>query len=181
MVSDMTRCVHCLPLLGTLMLVASSLVLTPVWVAAQEVSEPSAEVSEPSAEDLAAELKLLQDVQAGMALALAACGDEPHCVTALHEQEMQTMQEELNDLMARLDAVENPPLLEQHRALTNSQQTLQQTFVQVTASIDRDALEGVWADQFVFDEFVIGPLVPFPNEDISLSRFEDLNQPLPIQ
>src|SRR5690554_6145285 len=81
MVSDMTRCVHCLPLLGTLMLVASSLVLTPVWVAAQEVSEPSAEVNEPSAEDLAAELKLLQDVQAGMALALAACGDEPHCVT----------------------------------------------------------------------------------------------------
>lgn len=130
---------------------------------------------------LEAELQLLEDVQAGLALAVAACGEEPHCVTALDEKEMQHLQEDLDALLAGSDLSVDHPLFERYQALVENHQNLQQTIARVNEDIDRDALEGVWADQFVIDEIVVGPRVPYPNEDVPLSRFEDLNQPLPIQ
>lgn len=147
----------------------------------QEIT--SAEVETLPEEELLLELALLRDLQEGLILTLAACVDEPHCVTALNEQEMDRMQEELELLLGQLDATdaEQAELLDRFTQLKTGYSDLQQEFVAITARIDRDSLEGNWADQFVFDDFVIGPTVPFPNEHILLSRFEDLSQPLPIE
>jgi len=130
---------------------------------------------------LAQEIQLLEDVQAGLALALAACAEEAYCVTALNEQEMQHMRDDLSELLAERELPVDDPLRDRYQALLNEQAQLQQTVTQVTANIDRDSLDGAWSDQFEIDEIVIGPQVPFPNADITLSRFEDLNQPLPIE
>ncbi|MFG1495161.1 hypothetical protein ABMA57_00920 [Saccharospirillum sp. HFRX-1] len=141
----------------------------------------AAEVDAIPGETLAEEIQLLEDVQAGLALALAACEEEAHCVTALNEQEMQHMRDDLSELMADRELAVDDPLRERYQALLDEQTQLQQTVAQVTANIDRDALDGAWSDQFEIDEIVVGPQVPFPNADITLSRFEDLNQPLPIE
>ena len=143
-------------------------------------AENAAEEAAPAA-DLAQEIQLLEDVQAGLALALAACAEEAHCVTALNEQEMQHMRDDLSELMADGELPVDESLRERYQALLDEQAQLQQTVAQVTANIDRDALDGAWSDQFEIDEIVVGPQVPFPNADITLSRFEDLNQPLPIE
>lgn len=127
------------------------------------------------------EIELLEDVQAGLSLALAACAEEAYCVTALNEQEMQRMRERLNDLFIASEPSMDAALSQRYQALLDEQVQLQQTVAQVTSDIDRDALEGNWSDQFEIDAIVVGPQVPFPNADISLSRFEDLNQPLPIE
>lgn len=139
----------------------------------------SAEESQP----VAAELQLLQDLQDGLALTLAACMNEPHCITALNENEMNQMQEALENLAPQLQTADtgNAMLLDHFEQLKARHQTLQQAFKEAITNIDRNSLEGNWADQFVFDDFTTGPTVPFPNEHILLSRFEDLNQPLPIE
>ncbi|MBE0506139.1 MAG: hypothetical protein IBX50_05385 [Marinospirillum sp.] len=143
----------------------------------------STEVETLPEEELLLELALLRDLQEGLILTLAACVDEPHCVTALNEQEMDRIQEELELLLGQLDATdaEQAELLDRFTQLKTGYSDLQREFVAIIARIDRDSLEGNWADQFVFDDFVIGPTVPFPNEHILLSRFEDLSQPLPIE
>lgn len=153
------------------------LLLPTLPVLAAEQAAPAEET------ELLEELALLRDLQEGIILTLAACVDEPHCVTALNEQEMDRMQEELEQLMEQLDTsdAEQAELLDRFTQLKAGYTNLQQEFVAVAARIDRDSLEGNWADQFVFDDFVIGPTVPFPNEHILLSRFEDLDQPLPIE
>lgn len=132
---------------------------------------------------LADELQLLQDLQDGLTLTLAACMSEPHCITALNENEMNQMQEALENLATQLQtsATGNLALLNHFEQLKARHQTLLQAFNEATTNIDRSTLEGNWADQFVFDDFTTGPTVPFPNEHILLSRFEDLNQPLPIE
>lgn len=136
---------------------------------------------EPTPAALSDELQILEDVQAGLVLALAACAEEAHCVTALNEQEMQRMRDDLNELLVSQELPANDPLRQRYRSLIEQQEQLQQTVVEVIADVDRDALEGAWADQFVIDEIVVGPQVPFPNAGVPLSRFEDLNQPLPIE
>lgn len=148
---------------------------------AEAEADGNAEADAAPVPDLATELALLEDVQAGLALALAACAEEAYCVTALNEQEMQHMRDDLDELLADRDLPEDDPLRQRYQALIDEQEALQQTVVQVIADVDRDALEGAWADQFVIDEIVVGPQVPFPNADVPLSRFEDLNQPLPIE
>jgi peptidoglycan hydrolase CwlO-like protein len=137
-------------------------------------------------DDLLQELAQLRDLQDGMLLTLAACVDEPHCITALNEQEINQMQEELQQLELRLEQLdannaEQAGLLDRFTQLKAGHNELQQEFISITTHIDRNSLEGNWADRFVFDDFVIGPTVPFPNEHILLSRFEDLSQPLPIE
>lgn len=136
---------------------------------------------EPVPAELSDELQILEDVQAGLALALAACAEEAHCVTALNEQEMQRMRDDLTELLVSQELPADDPLRQRYRSLIEQQEALQQTVVEVIADVDRDALEGAWADQFVIDEIVVGPQVPFPNAGVPLSRFEDLNQPLPIE
>lgn len=132
---------------------------------------------------LAGELQLLQDLQDGLTLTLAACMNEPHCITALNENEMNQMQEALENLAPQLQTSTsgNQTLQDHFEQLKARHQTLQQAFSAATTRIDRNSLEGNWADQFVFDDFATGSTVPFPNEHILLSRFEDLNQPLPIE
>ncbi|WP_157954205.1 hypothetical protein [Saccharospirillum mangrovi] len=147
---------------------------------AETVVDEAAEAEAP-ATDLATELQLLEDVQAGLALALAACAEEAYCVTALNEQEMQHMRDDLDALLAERDMPEDGELRQRFLALLDEQEQMQQSVVQVIADIDRDALDGAWSDQFEIDEIVVGPQVPFPNADVPLSRFEDLNQPLPIE
>lgn len=152
-----------------------------VVTAAPSAESADAEASEPAPVDLAAELSLLEDVQAGLALALAACAEEAYCVTALNEQEMQHMRADLDALLTEQALPADGELQQRYQALLNEQEQMQQQVVQVIADIDRDALDGAWSDQFEIDEIVVGPQVPYPNADVPLSRFEDLNQPLPIE
>ncbi len=91
------------------------------------------------------------------------------------------MRDDLSSLLEQRELADDDPLRQRFEALVDEQEQLQQTVGQVIADVDREQLEGAWADQFVIDEIVVGPQVPFPNEDIPLSRFEDLNQPLPIE
>jgi len=128
-------------------------------------------------------LQQLQNIQEGLILTLAACSDEAHCVTALNQHEIEIIQQNLDQLAEQLTNTtsEQQALIQHLNQLRTSYINLQKELIQVTEQIDRDSLDGNWADKFVFDEFVIGTTVPFPNEDILLSRFEDLNEPLPIE
>lgn len=146
--------------------------------------EQSAEKAVETVEDLAAQLKELQDVQTGLVLTLAACGDEPHCVSGVNDQEIAGMQERLRKATKQLEQ-EAP---EKQETLRQSLQSLQEgadklriSVTKVETEIDRTKLEGNWSDQFVFDDFNAAPAVPFPNEKVPLVRFEDAEQPLPLE
>jgi len=133
--------------------------------------------------DLEKDLQLLQNIQDGLILTLAACDDEAHCITALNEQEVEHIKQNLEKVAEQLASAttEQQASIHNLNQLRTNYLTIQQQLTQVTTEIDPASLEGNWADKFVFDEFVIGTTVPFPNEDILLSRFEDLSQPLPIE
>lgn len=135
-------------------------------------------------EDLGEELKELQDVQTGLILTLAACGDEPHCVTGVNDQELASMQERLQQVTSQLEQ-ESPEKQQELRkdlqALRDGAARLQASVSKVETEIDASKLQGNWSDQFVFDDFNAAPAVPFPNAKVPLGRFEDAEQPLPIE
>ncbi len=146
----------------------------------QAVAEkPAAKV-----QDLGEELKELQDVQTGLILTLAACGDEPHCVSGVNDQELASMQERLQQVTSQLE--QEPPEKQQElrkdvQSLREGAARLQASVAKVETEIDETKLEGNWSDQFVFDDFNAAPAVPFPNAKVPLGRFEDAEQPLPIE
>lgn len=153
-------------------------------VKAEKPAEKSTEKAADAAVDLTVELKELQDVQTGLVLTLAACGDEPHCVSGVNDQEIVGMQERLRKATNRLEQ-ETPEkqetLRQALRALQDGADKLQASVSKVETEIDRTKLEGNWSDQFVFDDFNAAPAVPFPNEKVPLVRFEDAEQPLPLE
>ena len=162
---------------------------------AQQVSpQAKAKDAKPKAEapvDLATELKQLQDVQVGLTLTLAACQTESYCVTGVNEQEMTEMQDRLQQVAQQLEqkdaatAQTSPEqkqaMLQELEALRARAGKLQASVTQAKAQIDESKLKGNWSDQFVFDDFNNGPSVPFPNDKVPLTRFEDDEDPLPIQ
>ena len=148
--------------------------------AAAQAPEKSAQ----NVDDLASELKELRDVQTGLVLTLAACGDEPHCVSGVNDQEITSMQERLRKATKQLEqeAPEKQEALRQAlQALQREADKLQASVEKVETEIDRTKLEGNWSDQFVFDDFNAAPDVPFANEKVPLVRFEDAEQPLPLE
>jgi hypothetical protein len=165
----------------------------PAPATAQTVSGPAGAVDKTPAnpqkpmekvQDLAAELKELRDVQIGLVLTLAACGDEPHCVSGVNHQEISSMQERLRKVTEQLGQ-ETPQtqetLREALQMLEKEADNLRISVVKVETEIDETKLEGDWSDQFVFDDFNAAPAVPFPNEKVPLVRFEDAEQPLPLE
>lgn len=166
-----------LPLLIILLLIGA------LVQAEDELVLLEAEKEELSIEELREEVTLLKDLQAGLQITLAACEDEPHCVTAFTEQEIDRMLEEIQLLIGRLEGQEEEydELLVQLQEVEKGYGDLQTDFSQVVAQVDRDQLEGNWADQFVFDDFDLGPDVPYPNEHVTLNMFEDAHKPLPIE
>lgn len=184
----------------TLFVLATSLVISSLNFAEDELtlsSEPleeaeeleeqlqviDADLDELSPEALKEEIQLLKDLQAGLAITLAACEDEPHCVTAFTEQEIERMLDEIQQLIGKLKGQEREydELIDELQHVETQYSQLQTEFTQVAARIDRDSLEGNWADQFVFDDFDLGPDVPYPNEHVTLNIFEDAHKPLPIE
>ncbi|WP_404414975.1 hypothetical protein [Marinospirillum sp.] len=149
----------------------------------EELKLLQANLEELSPEELREEMRMLNDLQAGLEITLAACEDEPHCVTAFTEQELERLQKEIQLIIGRLESeeAEYDELLGQLQKTQTGYNQLQNDFTQVAARIDRDELEGNWADQFVFDDFDLGPDVPYPNEHITLNLFEDAHKPLPIE
>jgi uncharacterized protein YlxW (UPF0749 family) len=148
------------------------------------VAEAPVDQKAQAIEDLAAELKEIQDVQTGLILTLAACKDEPHCVSGIHDQEIASMRERLRKATARLaqEPSEIQPALRQTLGrLQEGADQLQASVAKVESEIDRSALVGNWSDQFVFDNFNAAPAVPYPNEKVPLVRFEDAEQPLPVE
>lgn len=150
------------------------------------VKKEAAPVDKPpeKVETLEAELKELQDVQTGLVLTLAACGDEPHCVSGVNDQEMANMQERLQKATKQLEQ-ETPErkegLMQELQTLREEAAKLQASVTKVESEIDETKLEGNWSDQFVFDDFNTAPAVPFPNEKVPLVRFEDVEQALPLE
>lgn len=137
--------------------------------------------------NLEEEIGDLSNLQLGVILTLAACEDEPHCVTGVDEQEIVEMKEKLQAVSTQLQHKEEvtpekvQTLLKELRSLSDGVVKLQDSVAQVERSIDAESLEGDWSERFTFDEFAIGPTVPFPNEHVLLDRFEDVMFPLPIQ
>lgn len=140
--------------------------------------------------DFEEEIGDLANLQLGVILTLAACEDEPHCVTGVDEAEIAEIKERLEVVSTKLQQDEAPEqksttqtqtLLQEIRALSDSAVKLLDSVAQVEKSIDAETLEGDWSERFTFDEFAIGPTVPFPNEHVLLDRFEDAMLPLPIQ
>ncbi|WP_114417028.1 hypothetical protein [Marinospirillum perlucidum] len=134
-------------------------------------------------EQLEEEIQLLKNLQAGMQLTLAACEDEPHCVTAFTDQEIERITTEIQLLTEALENKESryDGLISQLQEVGQTYARLRSDFQAIAARIDRESLEGNWADQFVFDDFDIGPDVPYPNEHVTLNMFEDAHKPLPIE
>lgn len=142
-----------------------------------------ADLDQLDVEELREEVALLKDLQAGLQITLAACEDEPHCVTAFTEEEIDRMLEEIQLLLGRLENQEEEydALLMELQEVERGYSHLQDDFTQVVAQVDREQLEGNWADHFVFDDFDLGPDVPYPNEHVTLNMFEDAHKPLPIE
>ncbi|SFC26228.1 hypothetical protein SAMN05660443_1966 [Marinospirillum celere] len=173
---------------GTWVLAEDELTLSDEPLETQEDTEAElqlleADPNEMSLQELKEEVQLLKDLQAGLAITLAACEDEPHCVTAFTEQEIDRMLDEIQRLIGKLEGQEKEyhELLDELQQVETEYSHLQTEFIQVAATIDRDSLEGNWADQFVFDDFDLGPDVPYPNEHVTLNMFEDAHKPLPIE
>lgn len=178
--------------------------LLPLLLAAQCVfaqeAQPAQDLKEAAAKETVApaegggqeasleeEIGDLTNLQLGVILTLAACEDEPHCVTGVDEQEIVEMKEKLQEVSTKLQQKEESTpdkvqtLLQEIRTLSDSAVKLQGSVAQVEQTIDAESLEGDWSERFTFDEFAIGPTVPFPNEHVLLDRFEDVMLPLPIQ
>jgi hypothetical protein len=129
------------------------------------------------------EIKGLQAVIDGVRLTLAACESEPHCVTGLSQAELKATRKTVRDRIGQLQDMDDSyaNLLSAYRYLEKQLSELIEPAAEVEASVDPDELEGDWADQFRQAEEDTGPDIPAPNRTMTLKRFQDLNEPLPIQ
>ncbi len=155
---------------------------------------PDAEVTEYEAAEIQRELNRFEAVGDGIVLTLAACDEEPHCVTAMSEHELARLIDRIQlriDHLQEVDEVDGlepaqEDFLARYRVLRDRYADYLRQLRVVGLGINPDDLEGSWEDQLDFgiadfDEPVdTGPVVPSPNEQITLDRFQDAHKPLPI-
>ena len=156
---------------------------------------PDPEVTEYEASEIQRELNRFEAVGDGVLLTLAACEEEPHCITAMSEHELARLIDRIQLRIDHLQEVDDVDGLEPaHADFLARYRTLRDRYAdylrQVRAvglRINPDDLDQAWEDLLDFgfadfDEPVdTGPDVPSPNEQITLDRFQDADKPMPIE
>jgi hypothetical protein len=155
---------------------------------------PDPEVTAYPDAEVQRELNRFEAVGDGIVLTLAACEEEPHCITAMSEHELARLIERIEHRIDHLEAVRDDAGLEpaqenylaRYRSLRDRYvEYLRQVRI-VGLRIDADSFEQAWEDLLdfgvpEFDEPVdTGPDVPSPNDQLTLDRFQDADEPMPI-
>ena len=141
---------------------------------------------EHSVDDLQSEIGVLRAVGEGVLLTLAACEDEPHCISGLAEREVLRVLREIEERIAMLEDAEDPgpayiPVLRGYREVRDLFSRSREQFASVQEGVNVEALEGRWSDHFQADDMLDGSAdVDFLHEHVSMDRFEDIDRPLPI-
>ncbi len=136
--------------------------------------------------ELQSEIGVLRAVGEGLLLVLAACEEEPHCVTGVAEREIRSVLMEIERRIAILEGDHN--LSPEHGRILTGYIELRKLFGRVTdqfmtvqENVEVEELEGHWSDHFAEDNLIEGAdELDFLNEHVTLKRFEDVDEPLPI-
>lgn len=158
---------------------------------AEILPEPTVSEYEPAAVEQ--ELSRFEAVGDGIVLTLAVCDEQPHCVTAMSEHELARVIDRIQERIDHLVAMREEGELEapydrflgDYRALRDRYAEYLLQVRRVNVEIDPQTLEQDWEDILDFgftDDFDVdtGPEVPSPNDQLTLERFQDANDPLPV-
>ncbi len=160
---------------------------------AQILSEPT--VTDYSPEKVAAEIEQFKAVGDGIVLTLAACEEQPHCVTAMSRHELERLIDRIQKRIDHLHSVRRDGdggLVEPFRGFLQQYERLRDRYArqlgevhEVTQRVDQDALEKDWEELLTFEAQVReeeqGTDVPEANTNVTLERFADGNEPLPVE
>lgn len=155
---------------------------------------PDAQVSEYDPPEVRSELRRFDAVGDGLALTLAACDQEPHCVDAISQHEIARLidriQQRIEHLVnqGREEELTGPyeEFLARYRGLRVRYVEYLRQVWQVVQRVDADELDQDWEELLDFEiaepEAVEpGRDVPEPNGQLTLKRFEDEHEPMPIE
>lgn len=157
---------------------------------------PDAEVTQYEPDRIEEELESLEALGDGLVLTMAACEEQPHCITALSEHELarlilriQSRVEYIDSIRAADDRELEAPydaFREDYVVLRDRYAQYLQQVRQLALRINAEELEGDWEDILDFgladsEPEDTGPQVPSPNDQLTLDRFQDANEPMPIE
>lgn len=169
---------------------ALALVL-PVAAAAQMLGSPRVTEYPPAAAER--ELGFLDSVGDGIALTLAVCAEEPHCIDGISRHEVARRFDELHQRVAHLQAqraeggglsAAHAALLPRYRAMRDRYAGYLREILAVTRRIDPADLEQDWVELLDFGvpapAEAPGRQVPSPNDRLRLEQFQDDDEPIPL-
>jgi hypothetical protein len=172
---------------GLLLGVAPSAIASPL------LPKPTVTAFDPGR--VRAEIEQLRSVADGIELTLAVCSEQKHCVTAMAPHEVERSIDLIQSRIDHLQRVRDDPgeeLSKTHRGFLARYRELQKRYIgyldrvrQVTRRVAADELDKDWEELLTFapkeakkDQ---GPDVPEANKEVTLDRFNDVNEPLPVQ
>ncbi len=169
---------------------AAWLVMLLAVAPAGGAADMPAQGNAPDPERLQQEAEQLASVGDGIGLTLAACDEEPHCVQGIAQHEivraLDLILNRIDTLAAAQEAGEattpQESLLARYEQLRDRYADYLRQYHQVTQRVDIAELEGDWEDQLEFNlaPEPTGPDVPEPNRRTQLRRFQDADDPLPV-
>lgn len=168
-----------------------ALVLVSTPAAAEILPDPQVSEYEPAA--VREELQRFDAVGDGLALTLAACDDEPHCVDAISQHEIARLIDRIQQRIEHLVTVREQDqlggpwgdFLDRYRGLRGRYVGYLRQVWEVVQRVDAEALDQDWEDVLDFtvaepEEIKPGRDVPDPNGQLTLKRFQDEHEPMPI-
>jgi hypothetical protein len=166
--------------------------LVPALATAQMLASPR--VTEHPAAAAERELAFLDSVGDGIALTLAVCEEEPHCIEGISRHEVARRFDELHQRVEHLQGqrgADGGGLSEAHAALLPRYRAMRARYagylreiLAVTERIDPNDLEQDWVE--LLDFGVPAPAepagrdVPSPNDRLRLEQFQDDDEPIPL-
>lgn len=161
-------------------------------VAAEILPDP--QVTEYQPADVREELQRFDAVGDGLALTLAACDDEPHCVDGISQHEIARLIDRIQQRIEHLitlreqDDLGDPwgDFLDRYRGLRGRYVGFLRQVWEVVQRVDSEDLDQDWEDLLDFEvaapeETKPGRDVPDPNGQLTLQRFQDEHEPMPIE
>jgi len=156
---------------------------------------PEPQVTQFAPERVAAEIDQFEAVGDGLVLTLAACDEEPHCATAMSRHELERLLDRIQQRIGHLEVVRQDNanglsqpfdrFLERYKRLRTRYAKQLDEVQRVTERVDTAALEKDWEELLTFEADVPaaeqGPDVPEANKQVTLERFADVTEPVPIQ
>lgn len=155
---------------------------------------PDAAVTQYDPKRVQKELTSFEAIGDGIVLTLATCEEEPHCATAMSRHELERLLDRIQQRIDHLRQVEREGaeglsdpyarLLEQYERLRSRYAEQLGRVQRVTQRVDIKALEQDWEELLSFEakktKEARKPEVPAPNRDVTLKRFADVTEPIPI-